>query len=434
MISKNFIQQYKIEKTPIEEAYEYQLALKNNKEYENIVDRAFIEICNRFMKKYQGVKIEPPRGREKSQKSLMGKIKKLEIERLSKLYILNKITQEEKIQLYNLLQERIKSNEQTNNQQILDTLDKIFNEDIEESEIEQIQEIITTDGISDHSKITLLRMLVKQIKETDLSLQRKNELLQIMDERYGKAAAVREKNSEKDLIRYDEIEKLKKDRQQIQALNDPHSFLKAKDLRGIKLVISYVPDDIETENKKLKEFIQKRKSVKTNQQRSKYNDLCCIELEKEFINQLILDKEFLDELEIEPLKDSYKHKSKTNGYIADHVKFKSKINPDYLFELQLRSIYREELSGPNGPAAHDKRPGKSRELPNIINKNGFLKELKCRIPKYTLLKETENGFETYKCTTLENTIAYYQKAIEPGTQYYYDIIEILKEEDEKLIY
>lgn len=424
-MSKNeFRERYKVNKDSINESYKNQLLLKRNKDYEELVDRSFVEICNYFMKKYEGVKIEPPRGREKSDKSLKDKIKKLEIERLSKLYILGQINDKEKEELYSLVEERIKNGKSKESTKLLSILDIIFNENINEENLEEIEKNIAESKLSNHTKMTLLRMMIKQIEEKPLN--NKKELVNNMQEKYGEGAAIREENPEMDLIKYNEIEELKDDyNNQIEKLKDSESFLRLKDLRGIKIVISHVPSDIETDNKELKNLIRKRDEAKTDKQKFEYNDLCCIELEKEFIKELMNDSEFLEHLGIEVMEDSYKHKSKTNGYIADHVKFKGNNNPEFIFELQMRSIYREELSRLNGSAAHDKRPGKERILPNIENEEELINDLDFRLPKYTILQSTDNGFKIHKCTRLENTLAYYDKYIIPGTERYDKIVEIL---------
>ena len=109
--------------------------------------------------------------------------------------------------------------------------------------------------------------------------------------------------------------------------------------------------------------------------------MCCIELEKDFANYLLNSPELLKQMNIEIPNDGYKRKNKENGYIADHIKFHYIDHPEYTFELQLRSIYREELSRANGPAAHNKRSGKERIFPSVENKEEFLKELKERKKK-----------------------------------------------------
>ena len=83
----NIREMYKIQKTTIQEAYERQMILKLNKEYEENVNKACITIVEYFKELYPNVPIDKPRAREKSAKSLMGKIKNLQIERLSKLYV-----------------------------------------------------------------------------------------------------------------------------------------------------------------------------------------------------------------------------------------------------------------------------------------------------------------------------------------------------------
>ena len=76
---------------------------EKNKEYENWADNVGIEIIEYFLKKYKGITIEMPKAREKSPKSLLGKIKNLQIERLSKLYALEGIEDKDKNKLYKLI-------------------------------------------------------------------------------------------------------------------------------------------------------------------------------------------------------------------------------------------------------------------------------------------------------------------------------------------
>jgi len=70
----NFREKYKVQKTNIEKAYDYHLSLKNNKEYEQKVDNAFLATVNLFVKMYPNVSIEQPQVREKTAKSMKTKI------------------------------------------------------------------------------------------------------------------------------------------------------------------------------------------------------------------------------------------------------------------------------------------------------------------------------------------------------------------------
>ena len=68
----------------VRKAYEKHSTLRENSEYEEKVDNAFLQILNIFAKKYKGVSIDLPIGRLKSKKSIKEKLEKMEIERLCK--------------------------------------------------------------------------------------------------------------------------------------------------------------------------------------------------------------------------------------------------------------------------------------------------------------------------------------------------------------
>ena len=67
-------QRYKVEKSNIEKAYEYQLALKHNQEYEDRFNNTFLTLVKLFKSRYPDVKLEPSRAREKSYNSIKNKI------------------------------------------------------------------------------------------------------------------------------------------------------------------------------------------------------------------------------------------------------------------------------------------------------------------------------------------------------------------------
>ena len=56
----NTLEKYKINKSNIDKAYEYHLGLKQNKEYEQMVDDTFLSLVNLFISRYPNVKIEIP--------------------------------------------------------------------------------------------------------------------------------------------------------------------------------------------------------------------------------------------------------------------------------------------------------------------------------------------------------------------------------------
>ena len=218
-------------------------------------------------------------------------------------------------------------------------------------------------------------------------------------------------------------------KEEIEKLHSPLEYLKVKDLRAFKFVIVDVPDDIQTENRELKQAINKRKKA-SNQEKSKYNDLCCIELTKDFASKLMNDNELLEKLNLEILPEGYKHKQKDNGYIAEHIKFCFKNHPEYIFEMQLRSIYREDISRANGKAAHDKRLGKKREIPNIEDKKTFIENLKYILPEYKMLKYENKEFKLYKCSMLENMLEYFLGYVNLDSKEYKKALEYVKENEE----
>jgi len=217
--------------------------------------------------------------------------------------------------------------------------------------------------------------------------------------------------------------------EEIEKLHSPLEYLKIKDLRAFKFVVVDVPDDIQTENRELIQAIKKRKEC-LNEEKSKYNDLCCIELTKDFASKLMKDKELLEKLNLEILPEGYKHKQKDNGYIAEHIKFCFRNHPEYTFEMQLRSIYREEISRANGKAAHDKRLGKKREFPSVEDKKTFIQELKNILPEYKMLKYEDKQFKLYKCTMFENMLEYFLGYVNLDSKEYKNALEYVKENEE----
>jgi len=141
------------------------------------------------------------------------------------------------------------------------------------------------------------------------------------------------------------------------------------------------------------------------------------------------NKEFLNRHNIEVLPEGYKHKKKQNGYIADHIKFCDKEHTEYTFELQLRSIYRENLTKANGVAAHDKRSGKKRVFPSVESKETFIEQSRNMVPKYTTLRRVgDNYFTIYKCKMEENILEYYLGYISIESNTYQKAMKYIQEE------
>lgn len=416
---QNIREQYKVKKSPIQQAYENQIGLKYNEEYEKMVDNVFIEICNLFIKEYPNVSIETPREREKSIKSLKGKIRKLELERLCKLYALDGLDKEDKKRLYALLTDRIRKELEVDLYKSRDIINStLLSKIVDNNKIENLMK----EPISDGTRTAFLRIWKARLIHEEI--ENKEELIRKLEEKYGPNA--KEKENE-NLLHWEFIEGL--DKEEIEKIHKPLEYLKSKDLRGFKIIIAHVPDEIETENEELKQLIEKRKNA-TQKEKAEYNDLCCIELEREFANKILQDEELLERLNIEVMHDGYKHKAKCNGYIADHIKFCFRDHPEYVFELQLRSMYREELSRANGPAAHDKRAGKKRVFPVPGDPKIFLNELENVLPKYKILERGEDGLKLRKCSTTENMMQYYMGYVKFDSKDFETALKYIGEKEE----
>lgn len=409
---------YKMEENNIEKAYSYQLSLKNNEEYEKRVDNTFLEIATLFIKKYPRVKIAPPQGREKSKKSLKNKIENLEIERLCKLYAIEGLTQEEKVELFSMILERTRG-------KLKNEIKTIAIGEIKD--LKQIDKIVKSRELEDKIKTALLRIARARIEKENA--QNKEDLLKELERKYGETAAKETNQLKNNLLHWETIEKCKEDKTSLEELHQPFTYLTVKDLRGFEIIIASVPSDIETENEELKQILKEREQA-SEKKKAEYDDLCCTILANEFTMELINNEELLEKLNIQVLPNGYKHKEKQNGYLAEHIKFCYRDHPEYTFEVQFRSIYREDLTRANGKAAHDKRSGKKRVFPSVTNKSIFIEELKRVVPNYRILKQGRDGFQIHKCTMAENMVEYYLGFVEVDSKEYRKAIQYIKEEQE----
>lgn len=383
-MDNKFKQVLKVQKSPIELSDEIQFGLANNEEYDKITDELCMAIYNYFLACNPNVSIENPRKRIKSPKSIHEKSKSRELERLSKLYILEGLQEDEIEELYEIIKGRIQEKEQINENEILNNIRDLLQKDIQELEIKTFLDNIMVDQISDNTKKALLRILKAKIEKSDMKDKKK--ILNELDEKYGKKAAEKSGKTEDNKIQYESVDAIKKDKDRIQLLHDKIGYLKSEDLIGTKIVISD----------------------------KKYNDGEMKIIAKKFINKLIKDRKFLQEIGIEVIPFSLKHKNKTNGYEADHVKFRVKDKPEYTLEFQIKSEYVENLSRGKGEASHENRPGKERILPDLTNKEMFKKQVEYSVPRYTLFLQENGRFtKVRKCTTRENVIGYYENDMTP---------------------
>lgn len=430
MIS-TFAQKYRVQKNAVEESYERQLGLRADERYDENANSKVLAILNYFHKCYNDVSIEVPKKRKKSPKSIYEKCKNKELERLSKLYVIEGISDEEIKDLYDLIEIRIHERKELNDAAILKGVKKLLVEEIENLNIENFLKMTMVPEISKSTKRTILIILRGKIEKSNL--ENKEELIKLLEDRYGKGAEEKTGNAENNIMKFESVEEISKDPERIALLHDKMSYLKSEDLMGMKIVITNIPSDIETENEELKRLIQLRDKEKDEYLKREYNNMAMQEIARDFIERISQDTEFLKEISAEVIPFSKKHKKKENGYEAYHIKIRDIQNPEYTLEIQSKSEYVENLARGNGEASHENRPGKKRIVPSTINgKKQFIKNLYQVVPEYTVFPQGENGYEIKKCSLLENVIGYYENILYPGTKDYDNVVKlIISEETQK---
>lgn len=418
----NIREKYKIQKSTIQESYDRQMILKLNKEYEENVNKAYISIVEYFRQLYPEVQIKMPKAREKSPKSIYGKIKNLQIERISKLFVLGEIQNSEKEELFELLKERVEERAELTNGEI-EQIKQLLYEDIEFVNINQFLKDVIETRLSSSTKTALLRILKYKVEESNL--KNKYIILQQLENQYGETKVLQTGIPEDNLLKNESIQRLKQDKDKRLELKQPQEFLRAKDLRGMEIVIDKIPENFQTDNAVLQELIQQRNQATNATQKRIYDEKCIIELSREFVDKLSENTNILNKMNAEVLKYSKKHKNKTDGYIADHIKFYIKGNKEQSFELQVKSVYVQELATGEGNAAHTKRPGKNRVLPAITYGINFIKELQYVLPKFSYMIEKNGVITIRKCSLLENTMYFFQKQLNPQTKEYEQVESII---------
>lgn len=398
-------------KSNVEIEYEKQVALKNIYKYVKKTDDTFLQILNIFNKKYKGVGIDCPIGRTKSNKSLRGKLEKLEIERLCTIYEIDSLKREEKESLEKLIIGKVEKT------LLHKKIKKIINEKVEDLKL--IDSLMKEKDLNDNVKMALLRITRTKLEKEEKDEAKKEQYINSLEYNYGEEAAKRTKKLANNIMHWENIESVKnakeridakeelpEDREIIEKLYDSEKYLKIKDLRGFRIIITNVSDEVETDNEFLKGAIERRKKA-PEADAIRYNDLSCIEVEKDFASFLEQNQEMLRKMNLKLI--ARKEKSKQNGYIADHLKFCYLDNEDYSFELQIRSLYRDDMARGNGPAGHQNRPGKGRKPLNLENAKIFNAQVDNEVPKYTIYPKNRNGvYDTArKCKRIENVLAFY---------------------------
>ena len=162
-MDNKFKQALKVQKSPIEISDEIQMGLANNEEYDKLTDELCMAIYNYFLSCNPNVSIEIPKKRIKSPKSIHEKSKSRELERLSKLYIIEGLEKDEIEELYEIIKNRIQEKEQINEDEILENVSTLLKQGIEELDIEVFLNNIMVEQISDNTKKALLRILKSKI-------------------------------------------------------------------------------------------------------------------------------------------------------------------------------------------------------------------------------------------------------------------------------
>ena len=415
-------------KTAVEKSFDAQMMLKDNSEYEKWCNSTAIQLIEYFFSKYKDTKIEVPKLREKSPRSLLGKIKNLQIERLSKLYAIGEITRQNNRDFYYLIKERIEENKDLDETKILNEVKKLLAK--KEINIKDFEDTFMIDGISNSTKTALLRILVSKIEKSDL--KNKHKKLQYLSDKYGKGLATKLNEPEADIIRYDSILNIKKSKEKIERLKDENQFLKANDLRGMKIVVVEVPDDLETDNEEIKRLLQLRKNAKTKAEERLYTHMAIVEMGKEFYQDIMTNEELLNKTNMSVIPGSSRHRRKSNGYEAEHIKYINNNNPDFTLEMQFKSIYVENLTRGTGSASHENRPGKTRVLPNANDDNHLIEQINYMAPKYTTFGMKDGHIVAQKQTMLRNVMAYFQDQLDVGSEEYEKIISLYSDYENKI--
>ena len=140
------------------------------------------------------------------------------------------------------------------------------------------------------------------------------------------------------------------------------------------------------------------------------------------------------------VRDSFKHKNKPNGYVAEHMKIEMEGNPFHTLEIQLKSKYVDAKCKPGQSASHAARIGKQRITPTLLDDpyfstallnpdlratymklfpkntnvlNNFMTELDYLLPRYTVIEEdpATHKMVAQDLTTVENATLFYDDLI-----------------------
>ena len=304
-------------KKGINQAFETQMALKKDpeREYHKQASSYAIDIVETFRQLFPGVEIEKVVLREKSGKSLLDKIKSLQIERFSKLAVVEadipNILHEAEIHkygeiqplnfkaLYSLFADRMDENivpadnsqesiEEANVQSsfykhcIRYVLDSSIQTPADADLLfERVEDIFSDPRISKNTKTAIARIMYAKIKQGNMPESYKKSNLERLSRKYGAQAkqnAIRHATSDTlkqaediDYLNLDEILPIEQDKydlnetlydntytSKLDRLLDEQEFIQPKDVHGMQIIISSIPRNFQTKNRTLKELISER--------------------------------------------------------------------------------------------------------------------------------------------------------------------------------
>ena len=301
----------------INQAYAKQIALINdpNREYHKLASSYAIDTVETFRQLFPGVQIKRVILREKSKKSILDKIRSLQIERFSKLAVIEadipdilhkaEIAKFGSVQPINLeeleslffdrIDENITPKDNTDDSidyarrisdRYKDSISEVLKISISSfAEAERmfalVEGIFNETKISKNTKTALARIMYAKIKQGTLPEEYKKRSLQTLSEKYGSDAkeyaikhATADTLKQAQDVDYLDLAKIKAIEQEEYDLSNPlynntytskldqlldeQWFIQAKDLQGMSIIIGSVPRDFKTHNKTLQELIKKR--------------------------------------------------------------------------------------------------------------------------------------------------------------------------------
>ena len=157
----------------------------------------------------------------------------------------------------------------------------------------------------------------------------------------------------------------------------------------------------------------------------KIKDSAQMYISKNILEFLLNDSKRLKQLEITNIPERRKSFNTTVGYVAEHATLESKKLNNWVLELQSKSSYQYEISK-TGSAAHEKRKGKERILPDLTKCTSISpkqkEELENGVPSYVLYKGNNI---LYQCGLLENFFHYYENQLCNNKEAYRSSLDLL---------